>query len=112
MRGALLCGRAALVDGAMLAPLRPPCGTPSPPPSRSPCLSTHQMELRVLAHLSADAVLTDLLRQTAADPFHLIAAAWVESGVDPSLGDRENAKHIVYGAWAGAALAVSVWCGV
>lgn len=43
---------------------------------------TPQIELRVLAHLSGDAVLVQLLRQAGAagDAFHLIASTWLGSG--------------------------------
>lgn len=47
----------------------------APPPTPAP-----QVELRVLAHLSADPALVRLLQQGGQDAFTLIASKWLGSG--------------------------------
>ncbi|KAG2429354.1 hypothetical protein HXX76_011120 [Chlamydomonas incerta] len=57
-----------------------------------------QIELRLLAHLSGDLRLQQLLR-SGGDVFRQIAAAWLRPGTQPggiSSRDREQAKRIIY----------------
>ncbi|PNW81729.1 hypothetical protein CHLRE_06g257800v5 [Chlamydomonas reinhardtii] len=57
-----------------------------------------QIELRLLAHLSGDMRLQQLLR-SGGDVFRQIAAAWLRPGTQPasiSSRDREQAKRIIY----------------
>ncbi|GIL92040.1 hypothetical protein Vretifemale_19535, partial [Volvox reticuliferus] len=63
-----------------------------------------QIELRLLAHLSGDLRLQELLKvghgSGGADAFRLIAAAWLRPGTAPadiSNRDREQVKRVVYG---------------
>ncbi|KAG2490280.1 hypothetical protein HYH03_011232 [Edaphochlamys debaryana] len=76
------------------------------PPSRLLLSADYsQIELRLLAHLSGDRSLQELLRRGtdprgAGDAFRHIAAAWLRPGTDPadvSSRDREQAKRIIYG---------------
>ncbi|KXZ47865.1 hypothetical protein GPECTOR_32g478 [Gonium pectorale] len=59
-----------------------------------------QVELRLLAHLSGDLRLQELLRRQEGDAFRHIAASWLRPGTSPadvSNRDREQAKRVIYG---------------
>lgn len=65
-----------------------------------------QMELRILAHLSNDPILLDLMRQagTSGDVFELIARTLLRNPTGPaapvsvSTEERNRAKKVTYGA--------------
>ncbi|XP_026122718.1 DNA polymerase nu isoform X2 [Carassius auratus] len=62
-----------------------------------------QVELRLLAHLSADPQLLRIFQNTEADAFTMLAAQWKGVSEDRvSLEDREHAKRIVYSVVYGA----------
>ncbi|XP_073691896.1 DNA polymerase nu [Garra rufa] len=62
-----------------------------------------QVELRLLAHLSADPQLLRIFQNTEADAFTMLAAQWKGLSEDRvSLEDREHAKRIVYSVVYGA----------
>ncbi|XP_043099806.1 DNA polymerase nu [Puntigrus tetrazona] len=62
-----------------------------------------QVELRLLAHLSADPQLVRIFQNTEADAFTMLAAQWNGVSEDRvSLEDREHAKCIVYSLVYGA----------
>ncbi|NP_001093496.1 DNA polymerase nu [Danio rerio] len=62
-----------------------------------------QVELRLLAHLSADPQLLRIFQSPEADAFTMLAAQWKGVSEDRvSLEDREQAKRIVYSVVYGA----------
>ncbi|CAM4519916.1 unnamed protein product [Leuciscus chuanchicus] len=62
-----------------------------------------QVELRLLAHLSADPQLLRIFQKPEADAFTMLAAQWKGVSEDTvSLEDREHAKRIVYSVVYGA----------
>uniref|UniRef100_A0A672RWP1 DNA-directed DNA polymerase n=1 Tax=Sinocyclocheilus grahami TaxID=75366 RepID=A0A672RWP1_SINGR len=62
-----------------------------------------QVELRLLAHLSADPQLLRIFQNTEADAFTMLAAQWKGVSEDRvSVEDREHAKRIVYSVVYGA----------
>ncbi|KAK7170733.1 hypothetical protein R3I94_000818 [Phoxinus phoxinus] len=62
-----------------------------------------QVELRLLAHLSADPQLLRIFQNPEADAFTMLAAQWKGVSEDTlSLEDREHAKRIVYSVVYGA----------
>ncbi|GFH24058.1 uncharacterized protein HaLaN_21775, partial [Haematococcus lacustris] len=71
-----------------------------------------QVELRMMAHLSQDAVLCGMLQQPGADPFKGLAASWLQIPQDQVTStQRAHAKQLAYGMLYGmgpAALAASL----
>uniref|UniRef100_A0A672FQA6 Polymerase (DNA directed) nu n=1 Tax=Salarias fasciatus TaxID=181472 RepID=A0A672FQA6_SALFA len=67
--------------------------------------STLQVELRLLAHLSADPELLRIFSSPQADVFTMLASQWFS---EVTSGDREHAKRIVYSVVYGAGYVVSI----
>ncbi|XP_051755367.1 DNA polymerase nu-like [Ctenopharyngodon idella] len=68
-----------------------------------------QVELRLLAHLSADPQLLRIFQNPEADAFTMLAAQWKGVSEDRvSLEDREHAKRIVYSVVYGAGFVKSI----
>lgn len=57
-----------------------------------------QIELRILAHLSKDKKLTQLLKKGAGDVFKSIAASWLSKPISQiTIEERQRSKQICYG---------------
>ena len=57
-----------------------------------------QIELRILAHLSKDRKLTQLLKKGAGDVFKSIAASWLSKPISQiTIEERQRSKQICYG---------------
>lgn len=69
---------------------------------RCPFVNLVQIELRVLAHLSGDAQLVQLLRRVGAggDAFNAIASTWLGSGGQ------------AHGAWRAGCCSLKSGCGI